>query len=206
MKTIVIDNKDSFTFNLVQYISEANDEEPLVLDNSIDWRELKKVPHDNLILSPGPGSPHTPSDVGVCTDVVAKSGKPILGVCLGHQCMVASYGGTVAKAPQPFHGRTSLINRIESPIFDGLPKEFLATRYHSLVIHEPLPDCLVPSAWTNEGLIMAIEHRYKKQYGVQFHPESISSQFGKEIVANFLQISCNQISQVQAGRDLVKAV
>ncbi|MCA1371562.1 aminodeoxychorismate/anthranilate synthase component II [Bradyrhizobium sp. BRP14] len=197
MKTIVIDNKDSFTFNLVQYISEIAGEEPLVLENSVGWRELRKIPHDSVVLSPGPGSPHKPSDIGVCIDVIEQSEKPVLGVCLGHQCIIACNGGTVAKAPEAFHGRTSEIRVCPSALFNGLPEKFSVTRYHSLVSTNPLPENLKAIAWTGDGLVMAIEHRWKKQFGVQFHPESVASEFGKEITANFLRYAIPATSRTE---------
>lgn len=183
---VLIDNFDSFTFNIAQMVAEVNGREPIVLDNTIPWREIRKIPHERIILSPGPGNPQTARDVGSTMDALEGATVPVLGVCLGHQCITLHHGGEVITAPEPLHGRIRRIRQFGDPLFRDLPECFDVTRYHSLISREPLPDCLKVLAETKDGLIMALRHRTKPHWGVQFHPESICSQFGREIFANFL--------------------
>lgn len=189
MKTLIIDNKDSFTFNIFQMISSISKCEPIVLDNAVPWREIKKIKLDNIVVSPGPGNPAIALDVGSSIDAIRYAACPVLGVCLGHQCMAAVYGGDVGKSPEAFHGRISTVRHAQDPLFENIPNSFEATRYHSLITLSPLPECLEEIAWTEGDLIMAIRHKSKPQWGVQFHPESICSQYGKEIFQNFLRFS-----------------
>ncbi|SDU46234.1 aminodeoxychorismate/anthranilate synthase component II [Stappia sp. ES.058] len=185
--TIIVDNYDSFTFNVAQILAEIAGEEPVVLPNSVPWREIRKIPHRRIILSPGPGAPSRAADVGSSMDVLRFAECPVLGICLGHQCLVAHFGGDVGRAPEPFHGRISRIHCRPDPLFAGLPAAFDVTRYHSLIAHRPLPDCLECIAETGEGLVMAVRHRLRPLWGVQFHPESICSEQGAALLANFVR-------------------
>jgi para-aminobenzoate synthetase len=187
--TLIIDNKDSFTFNIFQMVAEVNGVEPIVITNEVPWRELAKINADNIIISPGPGHPANAKDFGACRDAILFSQKPLLGVCLGHQGLAIAYGGTVAKAPTPMHGRISAIEQSGDRIFAGIPSKFNVVRYHSLLALKPLPDCLQEIARTDDGLTMAIRHKHKPQWGVQFHPESICSEYGLKIFQNFKGVS-----------------
>lgn len=189
MTIIIIDNKDSFTHNIAQYITMVSGQEPHVFDNSIPWRELRKIQNTGFILSPGPGSPDTKKDVGVSTEVLAKSDVPILGICLGHQCLISASGGVIERAPEPFHGRTSVVWHSGDELFKGIPESFKVTRYHSLIAQDPLPSTLKKTCWTADGMIMGVAHKTKKMWGVQFHPESICSDFGTHLLSNFVQIA-----------------
>ena len=185
-RVLVIDNYDSFVYNLVQYLGELG-AEPLVHRNdTITVDEAVALEPDAVLISPGPG---TPDDAGVSNAVItAFAGRrPVLGVCLGHQCIGQVFGGTVVRAGQVMHGKTSLIRHDNRGVFAGLPDPFDATRYHSLVI-EPasMPDVLVRTAWTAEGEIMGVRHRTLFVEGVQFHPESILTAHGKALLGNFL--------------------
>ncbi|GAV20061.1 anthranilate synthase component II [Mariprofundus micogutta] len=183
---LVIDNYDSFTFNLVQYLGELG-ETPLVYRNDkITLDEIADLKPDHLLVSPGPCTPH---EAGISTEVIRRfSGEiPILGVCLGHQSISAVFGGQVIRAPRLMHGKTSLIEHNGEGVFKGLPSPFTATRYHSLIVPEPLPDCLVKTAWTGEGELMGLRHREHPTFGVQFHPESILTEHGHAMLKNFLQ-------------------
>jgi anthranilate synthase/aminodeoxychorismate synthase-like glutamine amidotransferase len=185
-RTIIVDNYDSFTFNVAQMVAEAAGEEPVVLPNSVPWREIRKIPHRRIIISPGPGAPQRAADVGCSMDVLRHADCPVLGICLGHQCLVAHFGGDVGRAPEPFHGRISRIHCRPDPLFAGLPVAFEVTRYHSLIARPPLPECLESIAETRDGLIMAVRHRERPLWGVQFHPESICSEHGAALLANFV--------------------
>jgi len=187
---ILIDNFDSFTFNIAQMVGEVNGREVIVLDNTVPWSEIRKIPHDRIILSPGPGSPQTSKDVGSTMDVLAGSAVPVLGVCLGHQSIAHFHGASVARAPEPLHGRIRSITTSGTGLFQGLPRSFNVTRYHSLAVTGDLPECLECSAMSEDGVIMGLRHRQTPHYGVQFHPESICSQYGREIFANFLSDVC----------------
>jgi len=182
---LVIDNYDSFTFNLVQYLGELG-ETPLVYRNDkITLDEIAELKPDHILVSPGPCTPH---EAGISMDVIRRfSGSiPILGVCLGHQSMSAVFGGQVIRAPRLMHGKTSPIEHDGEGIFKGLPSPFTATRYHSLIVPEPLPDCLMKTAWTAEGELMGLRHREHPTFGVQFHPESILTEHGHQMLKNFL--------------------
>ncbi len=183
---LLIDNFDSFTFNIAQMVAEVNGREPVVLDNTVPWREMRKIPHDRIILSPGPGNPQTALDVGSSMDAIAQSEVPVLGVCLGHQCLTVHHGGKVIRAPEPMHGRVRRLRHFGDPLFRDLPECFEVTRYHSLMSQKPLPEALEVLAETDDGIVMALRHRHLPHWGVQFHPESICSQYGREIFANFL--------------------
>ena len=185
MQTLLIDNYDSFTFNLFQLLAEVNGVEPIVVRNDeATWEELELLSFDNVVISPGPGRPNVESDFGVCAEAIRRCVKPLLGVCLGHQGIGWVEGGEVAPAPEPMHGRVVEIEHDGSPLFAGIPNPFEATRYHSLALAPPLPTALREIATAN-GVPMAIEHRTRPQWGVQFHPESIATPQGKRLLENF---------------------
>lgn len=183
----MVDNYDSFTFNLVQYLGELGEELVVKRNNQTSLDEIKRLDPEFLMISPGPGNP---TDAGISLGAIeAFSGViPILGVCLGHQAIAQAYKGDVVGAQQLMHGKTSDIYHDERTIFSGLPNPFQATRYHSLIVNrETLPNCFEISAWTKNGEIMAIRHKELPTEGVQFHPESILTTGGKKILKNFVQ-------------------
>jgi para-aminobenzoate synthetase len=189
MQTLLIDNYDSFTFNLFQLLAEVNGVEPIVVRNDeATWDELKRLRFDNVVISPGPGRPDVDNDFGVCAEAIRRCEKPLLGVCLGHQGIGWVEGGEVALAPEPMHGRVVEIEHDGSPLFAGIPSPFDATRYHSLALAHPLPPTLREIA-TASGVPMAIEHRNRSQWGVQFHPESIATSHGKRLLGNFVDLT-----------------
>jgi para-aminobenzoate synthetase len=190
MKTLLIDNYDSFTYNLFQLLAEANGDEPVVVRNDeVGWDELARLEFDNVVVSPGPGRPEDEADFGVCAEAIRRCEKPLLGVCLGHQGLAAAYGAAVVHAPEVMHGRLSAVLHEDSPLFAGLPREFQAVRYHSLCVEQPLPAELEPIAWTSDGVLMAVAHRARPQWGVQFHPESICTDYGRRLLANFRDLT-----------------
>jgi anthranilate synthase/aminodeoxychorismate synthase-like glutamine amidotransferase len=185
---LVIDNYDSFTYNLVQYLGELGTELIVRRNDAITVAEIERLAPQRIVISPGP---KTPSEAGICLDVIKTfSGRiPILGVCLGHQAIGQAFGGRVIRAPELMHGKTSLISHDGKTIFSGLPNPFIATRYHSLIVErESLPACLEISATSPDGLIMGLRHRTMQVEGVQFHPESILTEVGKTLLANFLKL------------------
>ena len=185
---LVIDNYDSFTYNLVQYLGELGADIQVVRNDQTTVEAIEKQAPERIVISPGP---KTPSEAGICLDVItAFSGRiPILGVCLGHQAIGQAFGGQVIRAPQLMHGKTSEIQHDGKTLFEGLPNPFPATRYHSLIVErETLPACLEVSAYTSDGLIMGLRHREMKVEGVQFHPESILTKAGKQLLGNFLRV------------------
>jgi anthranilate synthase/aminodeoxychorismate synthase-like glutamine amidotransferase len=189
MRTLLIDNHDSFTYNLFHLLAEVNGEEPLVVRNDeASWEEVASRGFDNIVLSPGPGRPEQAADFGICADAVRAATVPLLGVCLGHQGLGWMYGGSVVHAPQPAHGRIATIRHAGTAAFAGIPSTFRAVRYHSLCLREPLPAELEPIAWADDGVLMALAHRERPQWGVQFHPESICSEHGRRLLANFRDI------------------
>lgn len=188
MTTLVIDNYDSFTYNLVQYLGELGEEMEVRRNDEVTIEEIEARCPDKILISPGPGRPE---DAGVTMSVIERfAGRvPILGVCLGHQAIGQVYGGRVVRAPSLVHGKASEICHDGRTIFDGLDYRFKAGRYHSLVVErETLPDCLEVSATTPDGVIMGLRHRELKIEGVQFHPESILTADGKKLLANFLKL------------------
>ncbi len=185
---LIIDNYDSFTYNLYQYIGEMVKKVEVYRNDKLTIREIEKMSPEKIIISPGPC---TPSEAGISIDVIKYFADkiPILGVCLGHQAIGVAFGGRVIRSYEIMHGKTSLIYHDGKTIFTGLPNPFEATRYHSLIVEkETLPDCLIVSAWTLNGIIMGIRHKEFKVEGVQFHPESILTKVGKDLLKNFLKL------------------
>ncbi|MGA2927693.1 MAG: aminodeoxychorismate synthase component I [Solirubrobacteraceae bacterium] len=190
MKTLLIDNYDSFTYNLFQLLAEANGDEPIVVHNdAADWAELEQLQFDNIVISPGPGRPDHEGDFGVCAEAIRAARVPLLGVCLGHQGLGWVYGGRVVSAPEVMHGRISVVLHEDSPLFAGIPREFRAVRYHSLCLHQPIPAELEQIARTSNDVVMAVAHRTRPQWGVQFHPESICTDYGRLLLANFRDLT-----------------
>ena len=184
----VIDNYDSFTYNLVQYLGELGADLAVYRNDQVTIEELDALDPSHIVISPGPG---TPRDGGISNAVIREFHRrvPILGVCLGHQCIAHVFGGMVSRAPRLMHGKTSTIYHTGQGIFENLSKTFTATRYHSLIVEEPLPDVLKLTAFTIEGEVMGISHRDVPTFGVQFHPESILTAEGKRLLENFLGTS-----------------
>jgi anthranilate synthase component II len=197
----VIDNYDSFTYNLVQYLGELDAEVQVFRNDAISVAELDAMQPSHIVISPGPGDP---GDAGVSIEIIRQLGSrlPILGVCLGHQCIGEAYGGKVERAPRLMHGKTSPIYHYGEDLFLGVPSPFEATRYHSLIVTEPAPPVLKITAFTKQGELMALQHREYPVYGVQFHPESILTQSGKQILQNFLSVNPLAVS---AGRQFRSA-
>lgn len=185
---LVIDNYDSFTYNLVQYLGELGAEPVVRRNDQTSVEEIERMAPERIVISPGP---KTPSEAGICLEVIRRlSGRmPILGVCLGHQAIGQAFGGRVVRAPEIMHGKTSLITHDGKTLFAGLPNPFPATRYHSLIVEQSsLPDCLEISARSPNDLIMGLRHKEMKVEGVQFHPESVLTDAGKQLLANFLKL------------------
>jgi len=185
-RLFILDNYDSFTFNLVQYLGELGAELEVERNDKITSEEVLAKKPDGVVVSPGPC---TPNEAGISMDLIKKAGEtvPVLGVCLGHQSMGQVFGGKVIRAGQIMHGKVSSIHHAGTGIFEGVENPFIATRYHSLIVErESLPDCLEVTAWTEDGTIMGLAHKSLPVYGVQFHPESILTEVGKQILANFL--------------------
>jgi len=183
---LLIDNYDSFTYNLFQYLSELGEEILVARNDQVSLDEIEARSPQHIVISPGPG---TPEQAGISNDIIRHfgSGLSILGVCLGHQCIGYSYGARVDRASEIKHGKSSLIYHDGKGLFIGLPNPFPAIRYHSLaVVGDDLPDCLEVSAWTENGIIMGLRHRRFPVEGVQFHPESIMTEVGKDLLKNFL--------------------
>lgn len=189
MKTLIIDNYDSYTFNLYQLIAEVNGEYPTVITNNFVWDELKQWEFDNIVISPGPGRPENPKDFGICRQIIQNAQVPLLGVCLGHQGLGHGYGGKVIYAPEVRHGQVSEVYHNGSDLFAGIPSPFSVVRYHSLLVSDDLPDCLAKIAWTEDNLVMGIRHCSLPLWGVQFHPESICTQYGHTLFENFKEIT-----------------
>ncbi len=184
---LMIDNYDSFTYNLVQYLGELGEDVRVFRNDRITVDEIERLSPEHIVISPGPC---TPNEAGISVETVRRlAGKvPILGVCLGHQSIGQAYGGKIVRAKQLMHGKTSMIHHSGEGVFAGLPNPFEATRYHSLVIErESLPGCLAITAWTEDDEIMGVRHKELPVEGVQFHPESILTQYGHELLANFLR-------------------
>lgn len=184
---LLIDNYDSFTYNLFQYLSELGQEVLVVRNDRITIEEIERLNPERIVISPGPS---TPQRAGISNDVIRHFGSrvPILGICLGHQCIGYTHGGIVGRAKQIMHGKSSLIHHKGVGVLAGLPSPFSAIRYHSLAVsHDGLPDCLEVTAWTDDNTIMALRHRQHPIEGVQFHPESFMTPVGKDLLRNFLK-------------------
>jgi anthranilate synthase component 2 len=187
MKILLIDNYDSFTYNLVHYVEELGAETHVVRNDHISVEDAIAQAGDGIIISPGPC---TPNEAGICLDLIKAlpDDVPLLGVCLGHQAIGQAYGGTVLRAKTIMHGKTSTITHANTGLFEGLPEQFDVTRYHSLSVErESLPNSLRVDAWTADGEIMGMSHVAKPIFGVQFHPESIASEHGHALIQRFLQ-------------------
>jgi len=187
-RLILIDNYDSFTYNLLHYLGELGAEVSVVRNDVTTASDILGRGADGIVISPGPA---TPDDAGICLDLIKQgAGKiPILGVCLGHQSIGQAFGGDVVRAPAPMHGKTSPIFHKDTGLFAGLPSPFTATRYHSLIVkRETLPACFNITAETEDGIIMGLQHRELPLHGVQFHPESIASEYGHDLLKNFLNL------------------
>jgi anthranilate synthase component 2 len=186
---LLIDNYDSFTFNLYQYLGELGEELRVVRNDQLSAAEALALDPERVVISPGPGNP---DQAGISLEVVRRCGEaslPLLGVCLGHQALGQAFGGKIVRAPRLMHGKTSPIHHDGRTLFAGLPEPFEATRYHSLVVaRESVPACLEVSAWTEDGLVMGLRHRDLPLEGVQFHPESILTEAGKALLRNFLLV------------------
>lgn len=185
---LMIDNYDSFTYNLVQYLGELGAEVQVHRNDKISVADIVELNPAHVVISPGPC---TPNEAGISVAAVQQLAGhiPLLGVCLGHQSIGQAFGGQVISAPYLMHGKTSPILHAGKGVFSGLPNPFVATRYHSLIVErEGLPDCLEVTAWTDDGLIMGLQHRHLPVYGVQFHPESILTNQGKNLLKNFLEL------------------
>ena len=189
MKSLIIDNYDSYTYNLFQLIGKVSGIEPIVIKNDeLSYEEILDLDFDNVILSPGPGSPEREKDFGVCKDIIEKLDKPILGICLGHQGIYYCNGGKILRAKEPMHGRLSEVIHNGKNLFKGIKNNFVVTRYHSLTCQDKELENIIIDARTPDGVVMAISHKTKPIYGLQFHPESIASGFGEKLIENFINI------------------
>jgi para-aminobenzoate synthetase len=190
LRTLLLDNHDSYTFNLFQLIAEVNGTEPTVIVNDDPaLASLRLEEFDNIVISPGPGRPQQPRDVGLVDDLLRRTTLPVLGVCLGHQLIAHVAGATVEAAPEPRHGHLAKVVHTGDDLFEGIPGEFIAVRYHSLCVREPLPPELEVTARADDGVVMALRHRNLPRWGVQFHPESIASRYGLELIRNFAELT-----------------
>ena len=186
---LIIDNHDSFTYNLVQYIGSLNHEMKIVKNNTVSINQIQDISPNKIVISPGPGRPE---DAGISIPIIQKYYKqiPILGICLGHQAIAVAFGGKVISSDEIYHGKVVKITHLESKIFKDIPNDFYATRYHSLIIDKnSLPQELTIIAKTNNDIIMGVEHKDKNLFGLQFHPESIETKFGMKMIENFLEIN-----------------
>ncbi|MFF5963881.1 aminodeoxychorismate synthase component I [Streptomyces collinus] len=204
MKTLLIDNYDSYTYNLFQLIAEVNGEEPVVVRNDApvdglpDLREF-----DNLVVSPGPGHPGEARDFGIGSRLLATSPVPVLGVCLGHQGIALGEAALVGPAPEPRHGHLSAIRHDGRDLFHGLPQHFTAVRYHSLAVREPLPETLEATAWAEDGVLMGLRHRSRPLWGVQFHPESVLTEYGHRMLVNFRNLTAERAGKLRTKNTAV---
>ena len=190
MRTLLIDNHDSYTFNLFQLIAEVNGAEPVVLTNddpALAGSSLSEF--ESIVISPGPGRPQVGRDLGGVAKLLRRTTAPLLGVCLGHQAIAYDAGASVTWAPEPRHGHLTTVSHRGDELFTGIPDEFLAVRYHSLCVGQPVPGDLEATAWAEDGVVMGLRHLRLPRWGVQFHPESIASEWGREILQNFRDLS-----------------
>jgi len=186
---LVIDNYDSFTYNLVHYLQQLGVAVEVVRNDALTVAEAMAMAPQAVLLSPGPC---TPNEAGISLDLIvaaADARLPVLGVCLGYQAIGQAFGAKVVRAPQVMHGKTSAIHHDGTGVFAGLPSPYTATRYHSLILESPLPEPLVATAWTDDGIVMGLSHRTLPLHGVLFHPESIASEHGHALLANFLSVA-----------------
>jgi anthranilate synthase/aminodeoxychorismate synthase-like glutamine amidotransferase len=196
---LLIDNYDSFTFNLFHFLGDVGVRCEIWRNDRITVADALARRPEAIVLSPGPC---TPNEAGICLALVAAAAGevPVLGVCLGHQAIGQAFGASVVRAPAPMHGKVSRIFHTGTDIFQGLPSPFSATRYHSLIVDRgTLPEVLVATAWTEDGLVMGVRHRSLPIFGVQFHPESIASQYGHELLANFLAVARGSLAPAYAA-------
>ncbi|MFE4637508.1 aminodeoxychorismate synthase component I [Streptomyces sp. NPDC056773] len=206
MRTLLVDNYDSFTFNLFHLLAEANGQEPVVIRNDEPgWRISRLEEFDNVVLSPGPGTPERPEDFGICTEIVRAADRPVLGVCLGHQGIAHLGGGTVRRAPEPRHGRVSPVEHSGTDLFAGIPSPFDVVRYHSLTVADLPEDVFEATAWAPGGILMGLRHRERPLWGVQFHPESISTEHGLLMMRNFRELTARWQEEHPAARPLAPA-
>lgn len=194
MRTLLIDNYDSYTYNLFQLIATVTGSEPIVLMNDAALPPGWSDDFDNAVISPGPGRPDEPRDFGISADVIASAEIPVLGVCLGHQGIAASEGVQICPAPRARHGYLTRVRHNDSSLFRGIPQEFTAVRYHSLCVLHSLSAVIEPIAWAEDDVIMALRHRAKPLWGVQFHPESVATQFGAELIGNFWRLTADYLA------------
>ena len=188
MKTLIVDNYDSFTWNLVQLFGALGARPHVFRNDAISLDDVRALEPTHIVLSPGPGHPMDPARIGICRAILASDlSIPVLGVCLGHQAIVCAEGGRVVRADRPMHGKTSLLEHEGDSLFEGLPRPFEAMRYHSLVAdRETLPSSLIVTAWTTDGTVMAVRHKERPVFGLQFHPESIGTPLGRTLCERFL--------------------
>ncbi|UIX31321.1 aminodeoxychorismate synthase component I [Streptomyces sp. GQFP] len=204
MKTLLIDNYDSYTYNLFQLIAEVNGEEPVVIRNDAPTSAFDTLAEfDNVVVSPGPGHPAAPRDFGISARVLAESPIPVLGVCLGHQGIALGEQGRIVPAPEPRHGHLSTIRHDEQDLFKGLPQNFTAVRYHSLAVREPLPETLQATAWSEDGVLMGLRHRTRPLWGVQFHPESVLTEYGRRMLMNFRNLTADRAHKLRTKNTAV---
>jgi para-aminobenzoate synthetase len=190
MPTLIIDNYDSFTYNLVHAVAEITQGAPIVVRNDeMTWDQIQRLDFDSVIISPGPGRPENPRDFGISAQAIAEATVPLLGVCLGNQGIAHHFGGNVIRAAEPVHGRSAEVIHNGDALFASVPERFSAIRYHSLIVAEPLPNELKKIAWTADGVVMALRHVTRPIWGVQFHPESICTEYGAAILRNFLPLA-----------------
>ena len=192
---LLVDNYDSFTYNLYQYLGELGASTRVVRNDELTAEEALALRPERIVISPGPG---TPDQAGISLELIRRAAGrvPVLGVCLGHQALGQAFGGRVVRAPTLMHGKTSPIHHDGRTVFAGLPDPFIATRYHSLIVDRAsVPDCLEVSAWTSDGIVMGLRHRSLPLEGVQFHPESILTAAGKDLLRNFLRLGTASAAQ-----------
>jgi anthranilate synthase/aminodeoxychorismate synthase-like glutamine amidotransferase len=206
MRTLLIDNYDSFTYNLYQLIAEVAGMPPRVVYNDASLDEVWKYDFDCAVVSPGPGTPAEAKDFGISKNAIADFGVPVLGICLGHQGIGHHFGGRIVHCPEVMHGRVSTVHLGDNELFEGLPARIDVVRYHSLMIDPELPPCLERIAWLADGTVMGVKHADRPLYGIQFHPESVLSQCGHELLANFHRVTRRYWEGLDQGQRLPRQV